>query len=273
MAQDNSLWNSVKQAIQIPLMSDVAKSATVTGTAKGIGGYELTMRESEVITLETSITDYYAEDNSNLQDNIALRPLKFTINGIVAEKFQDVRVSSTIASTMANALMPVLSLMPDVSSFVLEQAFVIEAMAGELMEAIETGASFVEQLIGTSNEGGEGSSDTQNDLTNQQKAFVFFYSAYKARELFEVSLPFCTINNCAIESVEITQPAETASYSSLKISFKQMNFATTQSTVGSSSIGRRKAQASPTPATNLSNLSVGAGDAGNVANVDARWIN
>lgn len=270
MAQNNSLWNSAKEALSIPLMGDVAKSATITGNTVGIGGYELTMRQSEVITIENSITDYYAEDNSSLQDNIALRPLKFTINGIVAEKFQDVRVSTSIAGTMANALMPVLSLMPDVSSFVLEQSFVIEAMAGELMATLETGASFVDQLIGTSN---ESSSDTQTDLTNQQKAFIFFYSAYKARELFEVALPFCTLNNCAIESVEITQPAETASFSELKISFKQMNFASTQSTVGSTSIARRQVQDSATPATNLSNLSAG-GDGGNLtANVDARWIN
>ena len=269
MAQNNSSWNKAKEALSIPLMSDVAKSATITGNTVGIGGYELTMRQSEVITIENSITDYYAEDNSSLQDNIALRPLKFTINGIVAEKFQDVRVSTSIAGTMANALMPVLSLMPNVSSFVLEQSFVIEAMVGQLMETLETGSRIVDQLIGTNNE----SSDTETDLTNQQKAFIFFYSAYKARELFEVALPFCTLNNCAIENVEITQPAETASFSELKISFKQMNFASTQSTVGSTSIARRQVQDSATPATNLSNLSA-SGDGGNLtANVDARWIN
>ena len=79
MAQDNKTWNENKQSINIPLIADVAKTATVTSETTGIGGFELTIREDESIKLENSITDYYAEDNSSLQDNIALKPLTFTI--------------------------------------------------------------------------------------------------------------------------------------------------------------------------------------------------
>ena len=274
MAQDNTTWNKNKQSINIPLIADVAKTATVTSETTGIGGFELTIREDESIKLENSITDYYAEDNSSLQDNIALKPLTFTINGIVAEKYQDVRVSSSIAGQYMSVLAPALQLVPDIGSFLLEKAFVIEAMIGELMSTINTGLDVINEMLKPENDSGEEQQqENQSEPTNQQKAFIFFYSAYKSRELFEVALPWCTINNCAIESVEMTQPASTRMLSTLKITFKQMNFASTESTVGGSSIGRRNAQASKTPATNLSNVSDTGTDSGNSAGFEATKIN
>lgn len=265
MAQDNSLWNKVKQSIGIPLMADVGSTAVIASETKGIGGFELTIREDESIKLENSITDYYAEDNSSLQDNIALKPLTFTINGIVAEKYQDVTASTSVMETISKALAPVLRFMPDCTRFILQQIVVVEAMLGMIEKTIQEASDFIYSLAGIPS--------GNDDINNQQKAFTFFYSAYKSRELFEVALPWCTINNCAIESVEMTQPASTRMLSTLKITFKQMNFASTKSTVGGSSIGRRKAQASKTPATNLSNVNGTGTSSGNSAGFEARKIN
>lgn len=265
MAQDNSTWNDLKKAINIPLMKDVGKTVTVTSQSAGIGGYELTIRGDETIKLENSITDYYAEDNSSLQDNIALKPITFTINGIVGEKYQDVRASASVAETITNKLSPVLAYLPDVTSFILQQATVIEQTLEAINIAIEESYDFVNSLIGTN--------ENQNlSLSNQEQAFLFFYSAYKSRELMEVSLPYCTLNNCAITSVELTQPATTRMLSNIQISFKQMNFASTKSGVGAGTTGRRKTQSQETPSTNLSNIGNSTSDGANTAGLGARAI-
>lgn len=264
MAQDNKTWNEAKQKINIPLLADVGKTVGIKANTKGIGGYELTMRTEESITLANSITDYYAEDNSNLQDNIALKPLTFTINGIVGEKYMDVTELNSVSATIANKLAPVLPFMPDCTRFILQTLTVVEAIAGAARKAIEEASAFINSLMGT---------PTETSLSNQEQAFVFFYSAYKARELFEVNLPWATLNNCAIESVTITQPAETRWYSSVEIQFKQMNFAKTQSSASAGRTGRSAAQASPTPATNLSNIGSATDSGASTAGLGARAIN
>lgn len=264
MAQDNSAWNSVKQAINIPLMSDVGKTVTVTSQSAGIGGYELTIRTDESIKLENSITDYYAEDNSSLQDNIALKPITFTINGIIGEKFMDVKSATSRAEMITNALSPVLPMLPDCTSFILQTLVVAEAIEKVARIALEQTSDFINSLMGTPNNA---------SLNNQEQAFLFFYSAYKSRELMEVSLPYATLNNCAITSVEITQPASTRMLSNIQISFKQMNFASTRSGVGTGATGRRKTQAGATPPTNLSNVGTSSNGGTQSADLGARKIN
>jgi len=263
MAQDNSVWNSIKEAINIPLMSDVGKTVTVTSQSAGIGGYELTIRTDESIKLENSITDYYAEDNSSLQDNIALKPITFTINGIVGEKYMDVKEATTWSETITNALSPVLQFLPNCTSFVLQSITVAEAIAGAIRSGLQETSNFINSLMGA---------PSNASLSNQEQAFLFFYSAYKSRELMEVSLPYATLNNCAITSVEITQPASTRMLSNIQISFKQMNFASTRSGVGTGTTGRRKTQAGSTPPTNLSNVGASSGNNTNIANLGARAI-
>ena len=269
MAQDNRLWNSLKTAINIPLMKDVGKTVGIKANTKGIGGYELTMRTEESITLANSITDYYAEDNSSLQDNIALQPLTFTINGIVGEKYMDVTELSSASEAIMNKLGPVLPYLPDCTSFVLQTLTVAEAIASQARSALEEASETVNKLFGFTG----GDEENQTTISNQEQAFLFFYSAYKARELFEVNLPWATLNNCAIESVTITQPAETRWYSSVEIQFKQMNFASTQSSASAGRIGRSAAQATPTPATNLSNIGTSTNGGTSTAGFEARAIN
>ena len=243
MAQDNSLWNSMKTALKIPLMADVGGTVTVKEEG-GIGGYELTIRQEESIKLQNSITDYYTEDNSSIQDNIALKPITFSIDGIVGEKFLDVKTATTYGETISNVLGPVLAYLPDVTDYVFQALIAGEAILKSGEKAIEEASETINKLFGGPTK------DSETTLNKQEQAFLFFYSAYKARELMEVELPWCSLNNCAITSVELSQPAETRSYTNIKISFKQMNFA---STLGSSGgVGRRKAQSGGKKNTNLS---------------------
>ena len=48
----------------------------------GIGGLAFDIFEEHKVELQSDITDHYVEDNTAIQDQIANRPLKFTLRGI-----------------------------------------------------------------------------------------------------------------------------------------------------------------------------------------------
>lgn len=268
MAQDNSAWNKAKQEIGIQLFNVMFNSVLVTDQT-GIGGFELDIRKEESIALQNSITDYYAEDNSSLQDNIALRPITFTINGVVGEHVIYGEAITSYTETLFNEVAPFLRLaepfIGDFGSKFLEFAMIAESVYIEQLQKLAE--TIVKKMSEYYNVDYDGS-----DITQQEKAFRFFYTAYKSRELMEVTLPWVVLNNCAITSVEFSQPEETNTLTNVKISFKQMNFASTVSSAGSPSIGRRKEQSEESPTPNLSKVGDSVGGASNVA-VGARGIN
>src|ERR1035437_4411399 len=52
---------------------------------KGIAGFVFDYEGEDRLSLESEISDHYAEDNSSIQDHIALRPYKVTLRGFVSE--------------------------------------------------------------------------------------------------------------------------------------------------------------------------------------------
>lgn len=74
--------------------------------------------ESNDLTIEADITDHYVEDNSARQDNMALKPLIYTLNGLVAEKVYHRKyevITSFKEST--SKLKAVLAMTPTVSNY------------------------------------------------------------------------------------------------------------------------------------------------------------
>jgi hypothetical protein len=73
----NNLLSSVtNQAIVRPLGSP---------NLTGVSGLVLDILEDEEVILDSDITDHYVEQNYAVQDHIALKPLRFTLRGLVGE--------------------------------------------------------------------------------------------------------------------------------------------------------------------------------------------
>ena len=51
----------------------------------GIAGFLFDLQADDEIHLQSDITDHYVEDNTAIQDHIALRPEEITLKGLVAE--------------------------------------------------------------------------------------------------------------------------------------------------------------------------------------------
>lgn len=52
---------------------------------RGIAGFLFDIRQEETIELNSDITDHYVEDNTAIQDQVALKPEMITLRGLVAE--------------------------------------------------------------------------------------------------------------------------------------------------------------------------------------------
>lgn len=80
--------------------------------------YYFDVRTEETIDVGCDITDQYVENNSAIQEHVALRPIEITLTGFVGEKVyrpQDL-YTSKFSGTFSK-LNPILSFVPPVSSY------------------------------------------------------------------------------------------------------------------------------------------------------------
>lgn len=203
------------------------------------------------IQLESDITDHYIEDNTALQDQIALKPPVITTHGFIGE-LNNIPPSAlaavkTIADklTIISAYTPVLS----VSALIAYNTAFQLYQVGQ--NAVNSAVSAWSSVNGT---GGEsvisGSSVTpinvQPNQTKQQLAFQQLFGYWQSRTLFTVQTPWAVFQNMAIKSMRPIQDAETMYITSFEMSFKQIRIAstsTTSGTIGSNLQGRAALQA------------------------------
>ena len=201
----------------------------------GYGGYAFDIIDEEQTRLESEITDHYVEDNTSVQDNIALKPIEVVARGFIGEH---VFKESFLAHTINNAsqqikgkLQPLGALSPKLSSFA-TKAF---DKAQKLAKKIDEKTSKIQNLYNLFNNlGSIGDSE-------QAKAYVYFASAWENRQLFRIQTPYCFYNNMAIKSLKFIQSGQTKDKSQIEITFKQIRKTKTAQSV---SQGRRVAQTS-----------------------------
>lgn len=180
---------------------------------------------------ESDISDHYVEDNTAVQDQIALRPEIITTKGFIGE-LNDVApgVLATLQAaanklTVLNAFTPALSvtaLLAYNEAFQAYQLGNLAASAGVSAWGALRGASAPKFVNGVALE-------TQ---TKQQAAFAKFYGYWRKRTLFTVQTPWALFQNMAIKTLRPIQDAATNTVTEFQVEFKMMRFANTISTSG-----------------------------------------
>ena len=99
--------------------------------------------QSEQITLSTDITDHIVEDHTSVQDHITIKPLTFTMRGLISEKvYSDPRKSkwNQWIEQISNKLSPIKVLAPTVNSYFQSAINLYEAIESKI-ETIGKGIS------------------------------------------------------------------------------------------------------------------------------------
>lgn len=228
----------------------------------------------QTVILDSDITDHFIEDNTAIQDQIALRPVMITTQGFVSELNNVVPTLLQPLQLIANTLTPVGAYVPGLSVTAIEaynQAFQLYQVT---QNAINAGVSAWSSISGgqgtTVISGQESAFSPINRLPNQNKqqtAFQLFYGYWINRTLFTVQTPWAIFQNMAIKTLRPVQSADTNTFTTFECTFKQIRTASsstpTQSLV---SQGRLSSQCSDITnqgtSTPASSISLGSGLSG-----------
>jgi hypothetical protein len=202
------------------------------------------------ISLESDITDHYVEDNSTIQDQIALRPEQVVVNGYIGElNTVPPRALETLKSA-ADKLTIISAYTPSLSLTALRAYNLAFAAYQVLDNAAAAAISAWGSVTGKTGEQTviDGVNVTVGrNQTKQALAFQQFYGYWKNRTLFTVQTPWAVFQNMAIKSLRATQSAETRMITDFEVTFKLVRFANTVVTPVklNNFDGRAAAQASP----------------------------
>ena len=187
------------------------------------------------LTLESDITDHYTEDNSAIQDQIALKPELYTVQGFVGELNDVSPAALKPLKTIAEKLTPIAAYAPSLSitaTLAYARAFQIYQTGSALLNSavstwstINGGGDFAGGqgvINGNGLEAGDKKTQTQQQIYFQQ-----FYGYFKKRTLFTVQTPWAVFQDMAIQRLRAIQDAETKVITDFEVTFKLMRFAST----------------------------------------------
>lgn len=194
----------------------------------------------QVVSIESDITDHYVEDNTALQDQIALRPEMIVGQGYIGELTDIAPQLLEPLKTIADKLTVIGSYVP-VLTVTAQIAYNNALLAYQVAQLAAQSAVAAWSTIKGSTDGsttiGNATFAPQNIQTKQQMAFQMFFGYWKERRLFTVQTPWAVFQNCAIKNVRAVQDAETRVITAFEVVFKPINFAKTVSS-GVSNFGQ-----------------------------------
>lgn len=217
------------------------------------------------IELKSDITDHWAEDNTALQNQVALRPIRINTKGFIGELTN--RPPNAILAALqvaASKLTLVPGMTPQLSAEALNAyntaAFAYATGIGAANAAV-TAFSTINGGGGEAVVSGNGISNAgQASQGRQQIYWQQFFGYWNTRTLFTVQTPWAVFSNMVIESIRTSQDEDTNVISYFEITFKQLRFARTGAQINladvtPSLLGRLASQTSPNVNFASSNLS------------------
>ena len=187
----------------------------------GIAGFAFDIFEEHKVDLQSDITDHYVEDNSAIQDQIANKPLKFTLRGFVGELIDERADPKSEIQEITEKLTIINSYIP-----------VVTGAARQVNNLIQnrntnTTAQNLEDGIGTGVDLYKSFKELNPPDSRQAKAYNFFKALRDAKQLVGVDTPFGFVRDMAIENLVAVQ-GDNAYITDFSITLKQIRTATTQ---------------------------------------------
>jgi len=200
-------------------------------TKPGIAGFVFDIPISEQLQLNSQITDHWLEDNSAIQDHIALEPVRITLTGEVGELIHSKTALETYAQEVLDRLGPLGVLTPEQS--LSAQRHLSEV--SRLKSAATTALNQLDSLAGMFSD--------SFGKNYQQEAYLTLSEFRDKRGILTVETPWKTFKNMVIESLTFEQDESTKDVTTITATFKQIRLVETQ-TIAGELLGRIKEQKS-----------------------------
>ncbi len=222
---DTELNRSARQAIVRPI-----------NPPPGIAGFLFDIPEDEALLLVTEISDHYLEDNTSVQDQMALAPEIFTVQGLVGELTSGIPKQIELVR-VNNALPDDPNLAPQFTEGA-EQAIARQQATEAATTAALTSASSLYGFF-------DAKGPQPPNQTKQAKIVRYFYELWKSRGLFTVETPWGFLTDMAILTLRAEQGEETRFKSSFRIAFKKVRIAQAVAVSAGQLAGRLNQQMAP----------------------------
>jgi len=210
-SQIQGLSNLVQQTVNQYVVRPAGSSGSI-----GISGFLFDVLDREEMVFESNITDSYVEDNTAIQDHVALRPERFTLRGYVGELTttpeQLLQAALFVGTTMQN----ILALVPTFTLQANQTYTSLSSLENNVAQSLQQGQNLYDLFT-------EGATSAEK----QQNAFQFFYSMWLSRQLCTVETPYKVFQNMAIESVRAVQHGESKYISEFSVTFKMIRTTST----------------------------------------------
>ena len=201
------------------------------GSVWGVDGFLFDILEDEEIRLEAEVTDHFIEDNTAIQDHVALRPLHFTLKGFVCELNNVAERNLGALFSKAESLGDIGGLAPEFSD-----------QCAQIYSKINNVASKIDNYVNQANNIFDLFNARGTTANNQQKAFDYFYKLWESRQPCTVETPYKIYTNMIITMVSAIQRGESNMQSMFSVSFKQIRVVDTLTLgVGASPIATGRA--------------------------------
>ncbi|HKO17936.1 MAG TPA: hypothetical protein VJU82_03530 [Acidobacteriaceae bacterium] len=203
----------------------------------GIAGYVFDILGDEEVSLASDITDHFIEDNTAIQDQIALKPETITLRGLVGELVTP-KAATPNPQPQNNPLPTNPGMVPELTPGA-EQTQTDADNAAAANTAGITSAKSLYQYY-------QQKSGRQPDQTMQSSIYGYFYQLWKGRQLFTVETPFGFFTNMAILSLQAIQEEDSRYKSNFVVVFKKIRIAQSITVNVGQLAGRLALEQSPT---------------------------
>ena len=198
--------------------------------AKGINGFVFDYEGATTISHNATITDHWAEDNTVINDHIAISPVKITLHGYVGE--QSINTSGGVNGAFAALQSKLGTLTPYLNQYSTQmQSKLSKALSKsqDTMNKLNRTVSQVGNALTLVNNVGLGGLPgllSKSDPSKKQlNAYTQLVGFFKTKTIFTLTTPYGPFDNMAIESLIFTQDAETSAITDISVTLKQLQFA------------------------------------------------
>jgi hypothetical protein len=187
----------------------------------GIAGFAFDIFEEHKSEQQAEITNHFVEDNSTIQDHIAIKPSKITLRGFVGELVEEKRDNAK------SEVVELVEKLAVINSYVP----VVTGAASQLNSLLGIGKKTKEdalaQVVGTGVDIFKAFKELNPPDTKQAKAFNFFKAMFEAKQLVSVDTPFGFMSDMAIENI-ISIQGDNAYITDFSVTLKQFRTASTK---------------------------------------------
>lgn len=238
---------------------DVGSAIVSVLSSTGIAGYKFHIPQTEIVKMESEVTDHYTDSNAVLQDHIARRPVTITLTGLQGEYFYSVNEIEDAIAQIVPTLVLVTQFLPKLSNATMQAKMKYQNNIDNIKNVqIATqaekdffGTQDFSKYVGLKDKlkvallNGVDLFKLFQDIfklkSAQTRAFLFLEAMWKMNQPFTVETTWKRYDNMIITSLQPVRD-NNADITEFSVTFKQINFAQSRYESLDNAAGRTRQQ-------------------------------